>query len=77
MYREATAARRRLQRGEELTWTEAGDDVVAFARHDGWRSVTNFGTTPVAMPEGDVVLASGPLDAGDGLLPGETTVWLG
>ncbi|MGN7191795.1 glycoside hydrolase family 13 protein [Curtobacterium sp. MCBA15_004] len=77
MYRAATAARRRLQEGEDLTWVEAGADVVAFARHDGWRSVTNFGTEPVRLPEGTVVLASGPLDAGDGMLPGETTVWLG
>ncbi|WIE75974.1 glycoside hydrolase family 13 protein [Curtobacterium sp. MCSS17_007] len=76
LYRQATAARRRLQRGEELTWLDAGDDVVAFARHDGWRAVMNFGTTPVPMPEGTVVLASGPLDAEGGTLPGETTVWL-
>ena len=77
LYRQATAARRRLQQGEELTWLDAGDDVVAFARHEGWRSVTNLGTSPVPMPSGTVVLASGPLDAGEGMLPGETTVWLG
>ncbi|MET3638339.1 glycoside hydrolase family 13 protein [Curtobacterium oceanosedimentum] len=76
LYRRATTARRRLQQGEELTWLGAGDDVVAFARHDGWRSVSNLGTSPVPMPSGSVVLASGPLDAGDGMLPGETTVWL-
>ncbi|TCU81566.1 alpha-glucosidase [Curtobacterium sp. PhB42] len=80
LYRAALDARRRLQRGEELTWLESGDGVVAFARHDGWRSVTNFGTTPVPLPSGDVVVASGPLgDAAgvlSGVLPGETTVWL-
>ncbi|MGW8429753.1 glycoside hydrolase family 13 protein [Curtobacterium citreum] len=75
LYRAATAARRRLQRGEELHWVEAGDGVVAFARHDGWRSVTNFETTPVPMPAGAVVVASGPLDD-EHTLPGETTVWL-
>ncbi len=77
LYRLATATRRRLQRGEELTWLDAGDDVVAFARHGGWRSVSNLGTAPVPMPSGEVLLASGPLDTGDGMLPGETTVWLG
>ncbi len=92
LYRAALAERARLQRGEDLVWiasgadvdagadvdpgadVDAGADVVAFARHDGWRSVTNFGTEPVALPAGTVVLASGPL--GDGVLPGETTVWL-
>jgi alpha-glucosidase len=74
LYRAATAARRDLQRGEDLAWIEAPDGVVAFARHDGWRSVTNFGTEPVELPAGEVVVSSGPL--GDGVLPGETTVWL-
>jgi len=77
LYRRALAARRRLQQGEALTWLESGSEVVAFARHDGWRSVTNFGTTPVPLPAGTVVVASGPLDGvAPGLLPGETTVWL-
>ncbi|WP_236552409.1 alpha-amylase family glycosyl hydrolase, partial [Bacillus altitudinis] len=77
LYREALAARRRLQQGEALTWLESGSEVVAFARHDGWRSVTNFGTAPVPLPDGTVVAASGPLDGvAPGLLPGETTVWL-
>ncbi len=72
--RAALAARRRLQSGESLTWLDAPAGVVAFARHDGWRSVTNFGTEPVPLPAGHVEVASGPL--GDGVLPGETTVWL-
>jgi len=74
LYRAALAARRRLQSGESLTWLDAPAGVVAFARHDGWRSVTNFGTDPVPLPAGYVEVASGPL--GDGVLPGETTVWL-
>ncbi|MFJ3322333.1 alpha-amylase family glycosyl hydrolase [Curtobacterium sp. NPDC086286] len=74
LYRTATAARRDLQRGEDLAWIETPDGVVAFARHDGWRSVTNFGTEPVELPAGEVVVSSGPL--GHGVLPGETTVWL-
>ncbi len=80
LYRAALAARRRLQRSEELTWLESGEGVVAFARHDGWRSVTNLGSTPMPMPLGEVVVASGPLGDAAGVLPsvlpGETTVWL-
>jgi alpha-glucosidase len=74
MYRDAFALRRSLQDGEHLEWLDAPDGVVAFARHDGWRAVANFGTSPVAMPAGRVAIASGPL--ADGVLPGETTVWL-
>ncbi|MBT2502534.1 glycoside hydrolase family 13 protein [Curtobacterium sp. ISL-83] len=75
LYRAALAARRGLQHGEELAWIDAGAEVVAFRRHDGWRSVTNFGVDPVPLPDGRVLVASGPV--GDGVLPGETTVWLG
>ncbi|MGU3410164.1 alpha-amylase family glycosyl hydrolase [Microbacterium sp. M1A1_1b] len=78
MYRAALAARRRLQQGESLTWLETPPSVVGFARHDGWRSYTNFGDAPVPMPAGSVLLASGPLGDGadGGELPGATTVWL-
>ncbi|WP_156463626.1 glycoside hydrolase family 13 protein [Curtobacterium sp. Leaf183] len=74
MYRQVLAARRRLQQGESLTWLDTPAAVVGFARHDGWRSYTNFGDAPVPMPSGTVLLASGPL--GDGELPGATTVWV-
>jgi alpha-glucosidase len=74
LYRRAFAVRREVQSGERLEWLDAPDGVIGFARHDGWRSFTNFGTTPVPLPPGTVAVASGPL--GDGELPGETTVWL-
>lgn len=58
---------------------DMGDDVVAYTRAavDGrtFTSVTNFGTAPVSLPEGDVVLASGPLTA-DGQLPTDTSAWV-
>ncbi|MFB9377799.1 glycoside hydrolase family 13 protein [Kineococcus gynurae] len=75
-YREALALRAKLQTSEHLEFLETAGDVVAFRRPGGWVSVTNFGTGPVALPEGRVLLASGPLDAAAGDLPGETTVWL-
>jgi alpha-glucosidase len=74
LYRTALAFRRARQQGEQLTWLDTPDQVVGFARHDGWRSITNFGTEPVPLPAGTVVVASGPLSEGE--LPGETTVWL-
>ena len=74
-YRSALAERRRLQGPEELTWLEGlPEGVAAFRRPGGWTCLTNFGTGPVALPAGRVVLSSGPI--GETLVPGETTVWL-
>ncbi|MFT2526062.1 hypothetical protein ACMWQA_26815, partial [Escherichia coli] len=45
LYRRALDLRHGLQTAEELEWVDLGrDDVVAFARPDGWTVVTNFGT---------------------------------
>jgi len=75
LYRSALQLRRQLQATEALEWTETGhDDVLHFVRPGGWHCVSNFGVDPVALPEGVVRVASGPV--ADGLLPGETTVWL-
>ena len=47
LYRRALALRHELQTGEELEWIETGrDDVLRFARPNGWQVVTNFGTEP-------------------------------
>jgi alpha-glucosidase len=48
--------------------------VVHLVRPGGWHSVTNMGTEPVALPAGEVLLTSGPLD-GDALPP-DTTAWI-
>ncbi|PTL74388.1 alpha-amylase [Rathayibacter caricis DSM 15933] len=74
LYRRALALRHELQSGEQLEWLDSEPDVLHFARPNGWRSATNLCATPVALPAGEVLLASGPL--GDGVLPRETTVWL-
>ncbi|WP_423919458.1 alpha-amylase family glycosyl hydrolase [Frigoribacterium sp. 2-23] len=80
LYRAALALRHDVQSGEDLHWvSEVGSPVVHFSRHDGWHSVTNFGTSPAALPSGTVLLASGPLETsvdGSAMLPGETTVWI-
>ncbi|MFJ3667826.1 glycoside hydrolase family 13 protein [Streptomyces sp. NPDC090106] len=77
LYRTALKLRRKLLQGETLTWTPgAGDGVLDFARHDGWRCVTNLSAVPVPLPEGELLLASGPSED-NGLLAPDTTVWLG
>jgi alpha-glucosidase len=73
-YIDAVAARRSLLAEEELTWLDSLVDVVAFQRPGGWVSMTNFGSTPVPLPQGRMVLSSQPVTGTD--LPGETTVWL-
>ncbi|WP_406007824.1 glycoside hydrolase family 13 protein [Streptomyces sp. NBC_00637] len=77
LYRTALRLRRKLLDGEELGWLrdDVPPGVLAFARHDGWRCVTNLSDAPVPLPPGEVLLSSVPLD-GDGRLGPDTTVWL-
>lgn len=75
LYRAALAARHELQTGESLDWLEVADKgVLAFRRPNGWTSVANFGTDPVELPPGQIVISSQPIDGRQ--LPGETTAWL-
>lgn len=74
LYRDALALRRVLQTGEQLEWIPSEPDVVHFRRPNGWEVVMNFGPVSVALPEGEVLLFSSPLEAGR--LGGESTVWL-
>ncbi|GAB2660675.1 glycoside hydrolase family 13 protein [Kribbella swartbergensis] len=74
LYRKALAVRRGLQASNSLTWVDGADEVLHFVRPGGWQSITNFGAAPVELPDGAVVLSSGPLE-GD-KLPGDTTAWL-
>jgi alpha-glucosidase len=75
LYREALQQRRNLQTAEQLRWVkEANTAVLHFARPNGWRSITNFGSEPVELPAGTVILSSSPLI--DGKLPADTTAWI-
>ncbi|HEY5833051.1 glycoside hydrolase family 13 protein [Streptomyces sp.] len=75
LYREALALRRRLQGDEELAWIDSGDPrVLHFRRPGGWHSVTNFGSAPIPLPAGSVVISSAPLT--EQQLPGNATAWL-
>ncbi|MBR7742862.1 glycoside hydrolase family 13 protein [Phycicoccus sp. BSK3Z-2] len=81
LYRSLLHLRRELGLGRAgLEWDGlASDAVVAFrsTTADGGTGllvVTNLGPDPVALPAGEVLLASGPLD-GDAV-PTDTTVWV-
>lgn len=75
LYRRALALRRELQTDENLEWVESGrDDVLWFRRPNGWEVVTNFGSSPYRLEGRDVLLSSAPTP--DGVVAGETTVWL-
>jgi alpha-glucosidase len=73
-YRAALAARREFATtaGEDVELLDVGADLLAF-RRGGLTVVLNCGATPAPMPDGEVVLASGPLT---GRLPADTAVWL-
>src|SRR5689334_6858559 len=61
--RSALAARRDFAQtaGDHVEMLELGADVLGF-RRGPVTVVLNCGTTPVALPEGEVVMASGPVD---------------
>ena len=74
-YRRALSWRWELRTDEKLEWeATAAGQVLHFSRPGGWRSVTNFGAEPVALPAGTIVIASATLDAGQ--LPADTTAWI-
>ncbi|MGQ4515478.1 alpha-amylase family glycosyl hydrolase [Streptomyces sp. DW26H14] len=78
LYRSALALRRTRPGFREagLTWLDAAPGVLAFERPQGLRCVVNLAAAPVELPAHTrVLLASGPL-TDDGLLPGDTAVWL-
>ncbi|MBT9255771.1 glycoside hydrolase family 13 protein [Phycicoccus sp. MAQZ13P-2] len=80
LYRTLLRLRRELGLGgNALTWDALTDgDVVAYRSGEGADAVlvvTNTGQAPVGLPDGEVLVASGPLEH-PGTLPGDTTVWL-
>jgi alpha-glucosidase len=74
LYQAALRLRRELGLASgELEWLAGFPaEVVAF-RNGDVRVIANVGAEPVALPEGELLLASGPVEAE---LPADTTVWL-
>ena len=74
LYRLALALRREHELGTgEVEWLPGFDDNVVAFRNGGVIVVANTNATPVELPEGEIILASGLV--GDEL-PGDTTVWI-
>ena len=58
-----------------LRWLRSPDDVLAFARGDGFVCVTNFSRRSIELP-GDCSLVVASADLVGGCLPPDATVWL-
>ena len=76
MYKSALALRRAFKLGAgSLEWiTGLGEDVVGFVNGEV-SVIANMGQAPVALPPGEVLMASSDVP-GDGTLPVDTTVWM-
>jgi len=74
-YREALRARRThaLDAGDDVRITDSTRDTLTVVRGP-LTVVLNCGDTPVPLPDGEVLVASGPVD--DDKLPADTAVWL-
>ncbi|WP_433825080.1 alpha-amylase family glycosyl hydrolase [Actinoplanes sp. CA-015351] len=78
--RDAIALRRLLQAegvlsaDDPVVWSVDGDDRLT-ARRPGFALVVAMGAGPVAVPDGEVLISSGPL-APDGRLPADTAAWV-
>lgn len=66
-----------------VSWLDMGEDVIAYSRkaaddsaYARVISITNFGATPISIPDGTLLLRSDELDS-EGQLPQDVTVWLG
>ena len=75
LYRDALAARKRLDLGRgEIAWVDAPDHIVAFD-NGAVRVMTNVLGAPVPLPSGYAVLLSS-VDIDGDELPTDATVWL-
>ncbi|MCX6503209.1 MAG: glycoside hydrolase family 13 protein [Microbacterium sp.] len=75
LYRSLLRLRREHALGAgDLTWLEGfGDNAIAF-RNGDVTVIANVGATPLQLPAGRILVASGPVT--EGMLPTDTTVWL-
>jgi alpha-glucosidase len=60
--------------GTTLEWLDAPRDTVIFRVAGGLVCALNVTGDPIELPDGEVLLASGPL--ADGMLPPDTAAWL-
>ena len=74
LYRDALRIRRAELADGDLAWLPSDDGVLAFTRGAGFTCVTNLTGAAVALPEGELLLSSLPLE--NGRLPADSTAWL-
>ena len=73
MYKAALKLRSELRLGQgSFSWVE--EDTVLSYQNQNVVVVHNFGDSPAALPDGEVLIASAPL--GSGKLPANVTAWL-
>ena len=65
---------RRNSTGTTLEWLDAPPDAVIFRVAGGLVCALNVGAVPIDLPDGELLLASGPVD--DGTLPPGAAAWL-
>jgi alpha-glucosidase len=58
-----------------LRWLATPDDVLVFERDPGFVCVVNFSDNAFPLPDGELMVASGPLTVGR-TLPTDTAAWL-
>lgn len=74
LYRKALRLRaEHLARAGSFEWVDSGPGAIEF-RRDGVTVVLNFGSGPVPIPEGEVLISSSVIE--DRRLPSDTAVWL-
>ncbi|ACU72610.1 alpha amylase catalytic region [Catenulispora acidiphila DSM 44928] len=78
LYREALTLRRETISNlpTDVTWIDAGADVVAFTRSQDFTCIVNFSATPLDLPPAHRVLLSSDVVSGGKLAP-NAAVWLG
>ena len=75
LYRAALALRRRPEfHTDSFAWLDGYSDTCLAFRRGDLTCVVNLGATPVPLPDGTVLLASGPLPGGQ--LPTDTAAWV-
>lgn len=76
-FRRALELRRRRSEfdGNEIDWLDSPRDALIFRRRgEGLVCALNAGRRPIALPPGELLLASAPLV--DGHLPPDAAAWL-
>jgi len=73
LYRKAIALRKSLFSSESIEWLNLGPQTAAF-RRDGVVCITNFGSEPVELPAGEVLVSSSSVIAGQ--LAPNSTAWV-